>query len=848
MRLDHLELRHYVPLENTGITSVDADFPKEINVIIGTNGSGKTMLMKTMSPVSLPRTIFEKTGSKSHGYRKQVWSHQGHTYTLISDYSKPASPHEFYVDDDPENINVGGTSQYQQELYQTYMGMSPILLQVITNSIKFTELSTTARKAFLMEINPSKIGFVFELQKKTASKLKAVKNNLSRLQDRKLQLEQQLLSDFEISQMKGEVTRLEKLIADLTRYHNTIDHALRFNVQMQYPGEMPDFKRMIKDIDHQIYLCYDVPRNPDMRNKCKTELISSDGVYRGKITVLEQQYQNDAAELQLKQQLLETISDDESRTILESEIFHTEVLLQKYPKTTPPEIWTRDVVANMHHVHPVIESIINFFLYSHVKILSTSRFRYKERRLEYWSTYLFRLNRHIEDLDTDIQTIQARIKLRPNDIPDLGCEQHSCPLFLSFRESFSTAEQQLQNVYQKYNCANRKKRILTDYVEALTAQVQQQFPIRDKLNELAAIATTHPILSKLLKQDGILKTLELVPKHLLVNIEEQLAIIDDYYTRIDLEDKLKSLHSEISRFKEAGDGSRVDLVNYIAKEEKRLHDLSEEISQYYAELKIISEKSNRLSLYESLLSQLDQLSEMIQSYREGYAVNHEHTQLTDMRVTISRLRQDSLTRLGEISHTLRDQDLIKARYTEEVLGEINRLNKEQEILTKTEQGLQEIPKRYIIPFNNLIIEQMNLFLESTWTQDIVINKFESTNDLKTYNFPYEKYGKPQVDIGVASEGEQEFFNLIFGLSVRIVLNLHDYPIFLDETGRTFDERHKSNLIEMLRSLIHEQIISQMFLINHHAVIHEGFSDAEVIVLKEDNIVTPEVYNQNFVTM
>ena len=847
MRLDHLELKHYVPLENTGITSVDADFPNDINVLIGTNGSGKTMLMKTMSPMSLPRTIFDKNGSKSQGYRKQIWSHQGHTYTLVSDYSKPASPHEFYIDDDPENINIGGTSQFQQDLYQTHMGMSPVLMQLIMNSLKFTELSTTARKALLMEINPSKIGFVFDLQKKTASKLKAVKANMARLQDRKLQLEQQLLSDFEIKQMQKETKDLEKLVSDLTGYQHKVEHGLKFQVQTA-PSDLSfeEFEQKALYIEHQISQCSDVPVDSDARQSLRDELTQLMGEHQGAITVLEQTYADGATALQLKQQQLESISDDEARQSLESEVLVNELQLQTLPKTIPSHIWTHDQVSHMTRSIDAIEQLVLFFLYSHSKIMTTKRFRRKQDQLEYWTSINQRMTYRLKDISEELDSVYARIKIRPDDIPNLGCAEHKCPLFQTFQQSFSSLAEQQENLERRYTSLKRKHTILQVYLEGATQQLKEQEPIRDKLRELSGIAQTHPILDRILKQENILTILSDTPKQILTQITDELSVLQQYYERITIEDRLRYLHTEISKFKASGDGSRDNLVEYIQNEEKRLTDMFDKILDHRRVMTQISHRLSKIALYDRLLTQSTQLHEQFQCHKHGLYTQHEHTVLSDMKISIIRLRSDTLTRLGEISHTLRDQELLKARYTEEVMGELTRLEKEQEILYKTERGLQEIPRRYIIPFNNLIIEQMNLFLESVWTQDLVLLPFAYDDDLKTYNFPFEKYGRPLTDISLGSEGEQEFLNLIFCLSVRIVLNLRDYPLFLDETGRTFDERHKSNLIEMLRSLINEQIISQLFLINHHAVIHEGFSDADVIVLKEDNIVTPEVYNQNCV--
>ena len=84
------------------------------------------------------------------------------------------------------------------------------------------------------------------------------------------------------------------------------------------------------------------------------------------------------------------------------------------------------------------------------------------------------------------------------------------------------------------------------------------------------------------------------------------------------------------------------------------------------------------------------------------------------------------------------------------------------------------------------------------------------------------------------------------VAMRKFMGYDEYPLILDEFGRTFDEQHRANLIPFISRLIELGVYKQIFYISHFESTHGAFNQAEIIVMDPTNVTVPEVYNKNVV--
>lgn len=845
MRYEKVSVRHYIPLENTGIDSLLWYTGSDVQLILGTNGSGKSSLMRLLSPVCFPKTIF----SPSLGYRELVVSHNNSTYTIISDYSKPTSPHLFLIDG--VNANEGGTSNYQSELLETELGCTKLVLDLMTHAIRFSNMSSTPRKAFLMEINPDKIGFVFDLQKQTQSKLKICKANLSRLNERKLQLEQQLLSETECRDLQQEKKDLTSRLGTIQDYLHRLDVGLASLPSPHHTkvdeSDIASIRSVLKTIDRSLVAYQDIPRDPDERKHLHIALVEQSHVLSGKVQVLSEDIERRGHDLRVQQTQLEAMSQDDLQKEIENRIGELEQEQETLISGSPSYPLTRSDLDNLESLLPELNDILKFFIHSTESLMSITKYRRKNTTLDRLNSDRQYISHKLEQINSDYDTLRARIKLTPDDLPTENCARSECVLWRFFMDGFKNKSTQLEQITIERDRLIRKFDHLNAFIPLLSQQIERQQPCREHISKLHRLSQKSTTLKSVLQKETTLTDLQINPIGLYRQVEQICHENRMYYRKSDNIQELTSLYSDLSRIKAAGDGSRDNLVISIDKEEKYIQTQLQRISDYETEISSLKRRCDKIDRFDSLVNRITTLRQDLEQLGRDGVIHHERYQLSDMATSLRTIRQETLSRLGEVEQILRGQDILQARYTEEVINQIKEIEQERAILLATEKGLETVPRTYIIPFINDLITQMNLLIEMIWTQPLTILPFPEDHDLSNYLFPFEKERGRVADISLGSEGEQELFNLVFALAVRIVLDLRDYPLFLDEAGRTFDEKHKQNLIRLLNGLIDDGIISQLFLVNHHATIHEGFVNSEVLVLKEDNIVLPTVFNTH-VTM
>ena len=157
-----------------------------------------------------------------------------------------------------------------------------------------------------------------------------------------------------------------------------------------------------------------------------------------------------------------------------------------------------------------------------------------------------------------------------------------------------------------------------------------------------------------------------------------------------------------------------------------------------------------------------------------------------------------------------------------------------------------IPHRYTVSFINALIKNMNIFISNVFSYNFELVPIDE-NSAVDFEFSAIVGDIPVPKIATCSSAQQEMIDLAFNLSMAVQLQHTDYPIWLDEVDKAFDSHHKQKLLDLIRVICDENIVTQIFLTAHHVVISEGLSHADVIALNTDNIVVPEVYNE-YVTM
>jgi len=180
----------------------------------------------------------------------------------------------------------------------------------------------------------------------------------------------------------------------------------------------------------------------------------------------------------------------------------------------------------------------------------------------------------------------------------------------------------------------------------------------------------------------------------------------------------------------------------------------------------------------------------------------------------------------------------------ELDAEAYRLLKEE--LSPTDGMIADQLKGFIGSFTG----HLNSIIGQIWTYDLLVLPCGLGGGELDYKFPMQVRSSDSVveDIGSGSTGQMEVVDFAFKLIVMFYLKLHEYPLYLDELGHSFDEQHRITVMNFVKGLIETGGFSQAFLISHYAASHGTFNSAEVLVLDAANIAVPKIYNTHVTMM
>jgi hypothetical protein len=205
------------------------------------------------------------------------------------------------------------------------------------------------------------------------------------------------------------------------------------------------------------------------------------------------------------------------------------------------------------------------------------------------------------------------------------------------------------------------------------------------------------------------------------------------------------------------------------------------------------------------------------------------------------LTENSLTQARAATDIVRD---LKTSFTQaELDGEVFKILADE--LSPVDGLIADQLKGFI----GALVDQMNLIISQVWTYDLRILPCGMESDELDYKFPIQVNFSDMLvpDVSKASAGQVDIVDFAFKLIAMLYLELEDFPLYLDELAPALDEAHRVAIMHFVRSLVETNKCSQMWLVSHYQQGHGIFSNAEVCVMDDSNIVNvPHSFNNHVV--
>lgn len=824
MKIISLELEGAIRLELSGIKNLKITPETSITAIIGSNGSGKSSLLHYLSPLPADKADFTKTG-----YKKIILEKENVKYVLTSDFKD--NKHSFVIESTGEELNVGGTQTMQNQLVQDYFNYNKNIHQLLTGKERFTLMSPAKRKEWFTLLCDTDYSYGLKVFGKAKDKQRDAQGAIKRMRQQIISLtndQEEDQSDIpnNILQLEEKIDTL-RTIAPFKKEYS--DPQFEFNLKEKLKNTTLE----IKDSNQDLKQSKKKVLNRWITTDTLEDLTNRKEALYEKLVKLKQQYASKVEEYtetenrlanmklsseeefkeirnkrdELKQEIQEIIKTDESILSIDNALYQ-EKTYQDNRNTIDTTLMTLFNIQSPHlssHLVEETETLLN----DKKHLLSESSFR------------LVKINERLEtfkekEKETKVTCPNCQHQFHPGLEPEKYNRlkeilENETNVNVRLTEEVNELNDKLNQLNEDMNLLRQFSRLCSAYPELLgeigTEVLKQKYYL------------SQPNWAQLKLQDKLIKiTLKIKIDRLqeqVIELEKQLSSIssvdEKYYNETKehlskLEVLSNTLHEEIQE----------NLVVY-----KDILKAIEDITQFQRHQESLS---NQLESYNALELELAEYllyksaNSVITTYREDvYRLSKKQSEIESKRQTIQLLEKQ----VNTLSNELKVWDAV-----------LDALNPTDGLIA---EGL--------LGYIKIFLARMNGLIASIWTYPLIIHPSKMSEESETelsYRFPMTVgiSDKPKNDVNQGSDGICEVIDLAFRMVAMKALGLKGYPLYLDEFGRTFDNKHRENALRLVERLSEEFIEDQIFMVSHSFMEYSVLNDVAFCVLSEDNIVLP----------
>lgn len=790
-------------------------------IILGTNGSGKSSLIGELSPLPASGLDYFKGG-----YKLIELTHNNKHFELLSDFSsKKAGHHSFLLD--AVEMNEGGTSTVQKQLVKEYFNIDKELFDLLSSQSNFREFSANTRRQWLIRMADDNMEYAINLYNEVNKRLRDtgsvvkyldeqittvskqnpdIDNKEQELQERErtLKLAHRTLSQLDsvdttcdMDELRGRIKKGFEVLTTLSNSVLELETIKGFKLKSpnQIGYHISTLQSKIADNDKDInYLTAEYNRVNQAVNALINQASDDVGSLENKLFEVQDKQREYLSHIHK----FKSILDYDAKLLSESADRVEEVLntiLSDIPDNT-------NKFYNREHMNQA----------SHKREVLANSIAQLDNKLR---TYQHTID-HLENTDKTVCP-----KCNHSFLP--GMNQYTLSDMIKLREGINNQKEELLAELQ----------IGDNYLQEVHSYMSQYRQLREiinhnpNLNPLWQVFDEHPLT-------------EYSPNKYLSLYSHFVREVGYYLESTKLQSSIDEMTVAISSVKSTTGTHQEYNKTVIEDLQKRIehlvlsnHKLQEEIDEY-RNYETLYQRAVKL---ESQLTDTDsKLAGLIESYYKA-GVNH-----------FISLEIDEVNRqLGSVAFELSNITTIKHRLIDlkNQRDEKAALKNSLELLSKQLSPVNGLIAEYSLKFITQFTDQMNAIINSVWTYDMQLQPLAISEDL-TYKFPvYMSESDTQTpDIDKLSSAQKRIVDFAFKILLITYLELENYPLYIDELTPNLDETHRINITNYLKTFVDSGRCSQMFMTSHYVSGQNAFRDAEFVVINQSNLLNiPDEFNK-----
>lgn len=816
MKIERLELFGYTRLMLANIQRFVYTPLVPCQIILGTNGCGKSSVLYELSPLPAQSGQYTKEGFK------KIWiSHKGVQYVLESTF-KHGNKHSFIRDG--EELNPGGTGMVQKDLVAREFNYTQDMHLLLIGETRLTQMAPMKRREWITKLDS--VDYVYPLSvynqfrtrardhqgtlKHLRQRLIAETNNLQMLSDTDGMEDRAHLLHHELNalltqrlpnlptrqQTQG---RVEQLLARISTVSDSV-------VGLVSP--MPEGKRYsgLQDATD------DLQSLESDLNVTQTLLTRSTTEYTELEAVMQEFTSEGELSLENVDQFVAECNAEENKLTGQIDIFHG---LQE------PELIRRDN-----------EQILDLVMGLFVQLPENADRRYSREANEL-------ANARIREQQVIINKGSQALEKIGNRLRTIAAAKNSeCP---------SCGYVWLEGVSEEEVAQNEQWQVEHEaIIEAAEKAIERERRFLEESDGFGAMYTqfrgyvnNYPRMRPL--WDHILQN-----NLLLSNPAGQTGLFLTWRRDVELNAQLTAVQHKRAHALELVErqkkmGSAAHFSNRMAILMEEIDNLTGAIGVVRTKAKSVRQFRDRMLRMSEAVTQLESATQELERARD-VLIDATRNDLIDQAVHSHQIE------LAGIQHRLTEKRTLE--------GVVNDLNKDHDnvavehavytLLSKALSPDEGLIAEQLRGFIGCLVDQMNSVISAVWSYDLQIMPCGMDSGDLDYKFPMNVVNIVRDDISEGSKGIQAIVDFAFQLTAMLYMGLDDYPLYLDEPGEGLDEQHRTNLMSFIKQLIDSGRYSQLFMISHFATSHGAFLNSEILVLDGNNIAVPSGHNTHVV--
>lgn len=828
MKILELKLKGYKRLDLLGVDTLTYTPQSPYQLILGTNGAGKSSILNELSPLPI-----EGNALREGGYKMIKIEHRDSLYQI--NYTLHKKLECSFVKDGKE-LNDGGTIRVQKDLISQHFNYDNQVHDILIGFTLLSNMSPSQRREWFVKMSRADMTYALGVFGKLKSAERDIKGAIKLNNQRLVSEQAKLPSQEDIQRIRREDEVLKRELNHLLPFseQGLLDYTEKLNqllTQLEaLSSQFIDIKFNLKFDDE--YHFRDTELLENILNHLKFQEVEVKNDYNKSVSELAELQDIFTKSKQLTEKPLSVIDDDIARvkqglTQLQAKIDLIGLKVGDNPieEETQLRFKVMDTLKSILMslpANPLNDKGDRLFTRNGYEFIIDSIQQVKQSIIESTNRlhYLEREYNHLQDVH-DVNCPSCHHTFKP------GVD---CTRLEELKKLIPQEKASLESKQQRLNQIEEEKSKYEDWIKCIKSlrYLQEQYPILSNLyNVIQTDDRFHEYPMGLVK------------------------LVDEYHQVLMLTADSRNGYRRLSELEE-------ERIRRVAAEGQDVEYILNRMTQLENHIKEVDIKSRDIS---------KRLRELTQVLESGYDLVSKSNKIRELykkihEVTYQQVRYENNQKLQAIISSKQYQLANNDRFVKELTQSetiIEQLNSTNEQLTSEQKALAILTTllspqdgliaESLIGFLNQFLDQMGNILDQIWMYEMrpYLDLDEEGIDLD-YRFKVDIEGleEPVSDVSRLSRGQKEIVDFVFKLLLMQYLDMQDYPLFMDEVGGTFDATHRDSLYRYIKLLVESNQTQQVFIISHIASSHNALSTADKCVLDANAKMVDSEVNTVFI--